>query len=98
MIDGATNSVQAAGRLQAQHRTSRGAAERRAPEEVRTPADAVELSEAARKELERFDSVPIRTELVERVRGAIAAGEYTIDDKLDAVVERLHEVLYDGRN
>jgi anti-sigma28 factor (negative regulator of flagellin synthesis) len=56
--------------------------------------DAIELSAAARQQLERSESPAIRTELVERVRSEIAAGTYLTDDKIDAVIDRLmHKVM-----
>jgi anti-sigma28 factor (negative regulator of flagellin synthesis) len=57
-------------------------------------ADAVELSEAARRQIEQGEATTIRSELVERVRAEIAAGEYLTDEKIDAVVDRLHEVMF----
>lgn len=54
-------------------------------------ADAVELSELARARMARDEAGPIRHDLVERIRAEIAAGTYLTDDKIDAVVERLHQ-------
>lgn len=50
----------------------------------------------AREQIERSESMPIRGELVERIRAEIDAGTYLTDltdEMLDALVERLHQVL-----
>ena len=53
--------------------------------------DRVELSDAAESQM---GSEPYRAELVARVRAEIADGTYLTDEKLDAVVERLHQELF----
>jgi flagellar biosynthesis anti-sigma factor FlgM len=91
-INGVTISAQMAGQP-----TPRGGApqkdEARPAADGRPTGDAVELSDAAREEIEKSKSLPVRTELVERIRAAINSGEYNVDDKLDAVVEELHKLL-----
>jgi len=93
MIDGVTNPVHAPTQA-----TARGEAP--AGEETRSPAerfgqtDAVELSPAAQQQLERDESAPIRTKLVERVRAEIAAGAYLTDDKLEAAVNQMHAEVF----
>lgn len=56
-------------------------------------SDRLELSEAALENIQS-GSGGVRTELVERLRGEIAAGTYLTDEKLDAVVDRLHRELF----
>jgi len=56
--------------------------------------DAVELSDAARQQIEDTGPAGIRASLVERVRAEIAAGTYLSDEKLNTAVERLHEMLF----
>lgn len=53
--------------------------------------DAVELSDAARSELE---SGGIRGALVDRVKAEIAADKYLSDDKLNIAIDRLHARLF----
>lgn len=53
--------------------------------------DCVELSHVAESQME---GEPFRAELVQRVRAEIADGTYLTDEKLDAVVERLHRELF----
>lgn len=55
--------------------------------------DQVELSDAARTQAGPSDP-PIRDALVQRVRQEIADGTYLTDDKLNAVVNRLHKELF----
>jgi len=93
MVDSVASSMNAAAQPAARSDPPHRATNRPASELPDRP-DAVELSEAARQELERSDSAPIRTELVARVREEIASGQYLTDDKLDAVVERLHEEMF----
>jgi hypothetical protein len=67
------------------------------PGEV-TPQDALELSPLAREAGalpadQDTDEQPIRHELVRRVRREIEEGRYVTPDKLDVVVDRLHEEL-----
>jgi anti-sigma28 factor (negative regulator of flagellin synthesis) len=53
------------------------------------PADQVELSTTARS-LDRLTNDPdVRADLVERVRGEIAAGGYVTDAKLDEAIKAL---------
>jgi anti-sigma28 factor (negative regulator of flagellin synthesis) len=93
MINGVTNPVHAT--TQSAPRSGAPAnQEARPTKEAPGRTDAVELSETAQEQIERGDSAPLRTELVERVRAEIAAGTYLTDDKLDAVVNRLHEALF----
>jgi len=93
MIDGVTNSVHAPPQA-----TTRGEApsgeETRSVQEPIGRTDAVELSAAAREQLERDESAPIRAKLVEQVRAEIAAGAYLTDDKLEAAVDRMHAELF----
>jgi negative regulator of flagellin synthesis FlgM len=56
------------------------------------PSDRVELSDRARL-LSRLAALPIRQDLVDRVRRELAAGTYETDEKLQAVVEALGEEL-----
>src|SRR5262245_41833681 len=53
--------------------------------------DCVELSNVAESQMV---GEPYRAELVARVRAEIADGTYLTDEKLDAVVERLHRELF----
>lgn len=53
--------------------------------------DRVELTPKARAEMAEK---PIRSELVSEIRQQIADGTYLTDEKLDAVVERLHRDLF----
>jgi anti-sigma28 factor (negative regulator of flagellin synthesis) len=95
MIDGVTDSVQPAAQPPPQSGAPHNK-EARPEEESRTLSDAVELSPMAREQIERSESMPIRGELVERIRAEIDAGTYLTDltdEMLDALVERLHQVL-----
>ena len=65
-----------------------------APKSRAGRTDAVELSDAAREQLEQNEPATIRTELVERVRAEIAAGEYLTDEKINATIDKLHEALF----
>jgi len=94
MIDGVTNpvhpGVQAPStNVASQHRDARPDS----GEEVRASTDKLELSEAAQERLQP-DPMPVRTELVERVRAEIAAGTYLSDDKLDGAIDRLREEVF----
>lgn len=60
-------------------------------ESIRLRGDSVELSDVAEA---RIGGEPFRSELVQRVRAEIADGAYLTDEKLDAVVERLHRELF----
>lgn len=53
-------------------------------------ADSVNISTAARELSDRLPVAKIRTELVEQIRGEIAAGTYEADDgKLDVATDQL---------
>jgi len=93
MINGVTNSVHATTQPAARGATPRGE-EAHPAKDPSGRTDAVELSEAGREQIEQSESAPVRTELVERVRAEIAAGTYLTGDKLDAVVERLHDAMF----
>jgi negative regulator of flagellin synthesis FlgM len=62
------------------------------PGRLARPSDRVEFSDRARL-LSRLAALPIRHELVERVRREIAAGTYETEEKLEAVVQALEEDL-----
>ena len=95
MINGVTNSVQAS--VATTGLTgSQSSVEALTSEERSSQTDAVELSTAAQQEMEKEDSGRIRINLVEQVRAEIAAGTYLTDDKLDAVVNRLHAELFNA--
>lgn len=55
-------------------------------------ADRVELSEMAQY-LSRLNDLPIRSELVDRVRREIAEGAYENEERLDAAIQSLLEDL-----
>lgn len=93
MINGVTDPVHAARQPSARSRAPVGE-EAWAAKAGFGQADAVELSEAARQQVEGGLSAPIRTGLVERVRAEIAAGTYLTEDKLDALVDRVHEEMF----
>jgi anti-sigma28 factor (negative regulator of flagellin synthesis) len=57
------------------------------------PSDRVELSDRARY-LDQLSRVPaVRTELIESVRGQIAAGTYQTMDRLEGAIQSLAEEL-----
>jgi hypothetical protein len=56
--------------------------------------DAVELSDRARAKATAGESATMRVDLVQRVRSEIEAGTYLTEQKLDAVVNRLHRELF----
>lgn len=59
------------------------------------PADRVELSERARY-LDRLHELPpTRREKVDRLRDAIAAGQYPSDDEVQLALDRLIDDLVD---
>ena len=64
------------------------------PATTRPQGDVVELSDAARRQVEAGADPPIREHLVARIRAEIAAGTYLTDDKIDKAVERLHRELF----
>ena len=88
MIEGINNPVHAAAKPSARSGVSQTDGPQPGAERI-DAGDALELSAAARKQIEQPDSQGIRTELVERVRSEIAAGTYLTDDKIDAVIDRL---------
>lgn len=90
MIDGMINSTQPASPAATRVTGPPGAPARAAPEESGAVRDAVDLSPAARDQMEQGDTRPIRLKMVERVRAEIAAGAYLTDEKIDAVVNKLH--------
>ena len=93
MIDSVTNSIHAAMQPTTRGETSAGE-ETRSPGEHFGHTDAVELSSAAREQLARDESAPIRARLVERVRAEIAADTYLTDDKVEAAVNRMHTEVF----
>jgi negative regulator of flagellin synthesis FlgM len=52
-------------------------------------ADRVEISPAANAAIEATESGQVRTDLVNLIRGQIAAGTYDTPEKMNAAVERL---------
>jgi negative regulator of flagellin synthesis FlgM len=52
-------------------------------------ADRVEISPAANAAIAATESGKVRTDLVNLIRGQIAAGTYDTPDKMNAAVERL---------
>lgn len=93
MIEGINNPVHAAAKPSARSGASQTDGVQNGSGRSES-GDALELSAAARQQLESSESPAIRTELVERVRSEIAAGTYMTDDKIDAVINRLmHKVL-----
>ena len=52
-------------------------------------ADRVEISPAANAAIEAAESGRVRTDLVNLIRGQIAAGTYDTPEKMNAAVERL---------
>jgi anti-sigma28 factor (negative regulator of flagellin synthesis) len=93
MVNGVTNPVNATTQSTVRSGTRAGD-EAHLAKERSGQSDAVELSDTARQQIERGGGVPVRAELVERVRAEIAAGTYLTDDKLDAAVNRLREALF----
>ena len=91
-IDGVTSSVHTPRQPTPQTRTPQDD-EARSTKEAPGPTDALDLSEVAQERIEGSGLVPVRTELVERIRAEMEAGKYDVNDKLDAVVERLYELL-----
>jgi len=92
MIEGVTNLIQS----HTQHPANSGQAhvgETHAQEQA-DMKDAVELSSAARQQLNQEKPPLVRQGLVERVRSEIASGTYLTNDKIDAVVNRMHSKLY----
>ncbi len=93
MINGVTNPAHATTPSPTRSETSAGQ-EVGSTKERFGQTDAVELSPAAREQLERDDSASVRTKLVERVRAEIAAGTYLTDEKIDAAVNRIREEMF----
>ncbi|QDU35410.1 Anti-sigma-28 factor, FlgM [Poriferisphaera corsica] len=56
-------------------------------------ADSVEFSEAARYLAKIAELPDIRQDLVDRVKGEIAAGTYDSEDKVDSMLDSLAEDL-----
>jgi negative regulator of flagellin synthesis FlgM len=52
-------------------------------------ADRVEISPAANAAIEATEGGRVRTDLVNLIRGQIAAGTYDTPDKMNAAMERL---------
>lgn len=73
----------------AQHRTARGPNDT----DAGNKSDRLELSSTALENMQSSES-GVRPHLVQRIRGEIAAGTYLTDEKLDAVVDRLHRELF----
>lgn len=95
MIDGVTDPIHAATQATTRGETRSGQ-NACSPDERFGPTDAVELSATAREQLERDESAPIRTGLVERVRAEIAAGTYLTDARLDAAVNRMRAEMFNA--
>ena len=93
MIDRVTNPVHANASPPGRAVTSRSGEVGKSAEHP-AHADAVELSEVAREQMAPPESPPIREALVERVRAEIAAGTYLTDEKLNAAVSRMQELLF----
>lgn len=56
-------------------------------------SDRLELSSTALENMQASES-GVRSDLVQKIRGEIAAGTYLTDEKLEAVVDRLHRELF----
>ena len=56
-------------------------------------ADRVEISPAASAALEAAESGQVRTDLVNLIRGQIAAGTYDTPDKMNAAMDRLFDQI-----
>lgn len=61
--------------------------------EATSKTDRLELSHTALENMSTGEG-GVRTDLVQRIRGEIAAGTYLTNEKLDAVVDRLHRELF----
>jgi anti-sigma28 factor (negative regulator of flagellin synthesis) len=57
-------------------------------------SDVVEISQAARLAAQIHELPEVRTELVERVKEEIAAGQYETSERIDATVDRLMDELF----
>ncbi|HEY3245471.1 MAG TPA: flagellar biosynthesis anti-sigma factor FlgM [Phycisphaerae bacterium] len=61
------------------------------------PSDYVELSDLGTLlSASLQDSPPLRVARIAEIRSAIQRGDYETEDKLNHVVDRLHELLTDG--
>ena len=56
-------------------------------------ADRVDISPAASAALEAAESGQVRTDLVNLIRGQIAAGTYDTPDKMNAAMDRLFDQI-----
>lgn len=63
-------------------------ADRGAPASIARGGDQVELSQLA-SVLQRLRNLPVREELVDRVRQEVAQGQYDTPEKLDAALDEL---------
>ncbi len=74
-----------------------GSSTRRAPEHAAADqprdGDRVELSERARAFVPQPNDPLIRQDLVQRVRDSIERGDYLTPERINFVVDRLHEEL-----
>lgn len=61
--------------------------------EAAKAADVVEISDIAKLAAKVQELPEVRTELVEQIRGEIAAGTYDTPERVDAAVERLMDDL-----
>jgi len=59
-------------------------------------SDVVEISEAAQLAAKVQQLPEIRTELVERVKGEIAAGTYETPERIEITVTRLMQEFFNG--
>ncbi|QQE10171.1 flagellar biosynthesis anti-sigma factor FlgM [Planctomycetota bacterium] len=57
------------------------------------PSDSVEFSEAAQYLAKIAELPEVRQDVVDRVKGEIAAGNYDTEDKIDAMLDALAEDL-----
>ena len=73
-----------------------GSAPRRASGKTADPqgdSDRVELSDRARELIQEPSDPGIRHDLVARVRDSIGRGDYLTPEKIDFVVDRLHDLM-----
>jgi hypothetical protein len=57
-------------------------------------ADQAEFSQAAQL-LSRLADLPVRQDLIDRIRGEIDAGTYDTSDKIDSLLDNLAEDILD---